>query len=117
MLTHRAAGIRCNMKLQDIINKIDIRQEEHDNYCYFVPKFIESAKACESWQDWDQDLFYEFFERGGHQCVSSLKQGYFTNEEKAKIRMIGMNWLRCLKLLQKVKIPLNGMSMKKLKSL
>lgn len=86
MLTHRAAGIRCNMKLQDIINKIDIRQEEHDNYCYFVPKFIESAKACESWQDWDQDLFYEFFERGGHQCVSSLKQGYFTNEEKAKIK-------------------------------
>lgn len=62
MLTHRAAGIRCNMKLQDIINKIDIWQEEHDNYCYFVPKFIESAKACESWQDWDQDLFYEFFE-------------------------------------------------------
>lgn len=86
MLTHRAAGIRCNMKLQDIINKNDIRQEEHDNYCYFVPKFIESAKACESWQDWDQDLFYEFFERGGHQCVSSLKQGYFTNEEKAKIK-------------------------------
>ena len=86
MLTHRAAGIRCNMKLQDVINKIDIRQEEHDNYCYFVPKFIESAKACESWQDWDKDLFYEFFERRKKQCVSSLKQGYFTDEEKAKIK-------------------------------
>ena len=74
------------MELQDIINKIDIWQEWHDNYCYFVPKFIESAKTCESWQDWDKDLFYEFFERGGDQCVSSLKQGYFTNEEKAKIK-------------------------------
>ena len=52
----------------------------------FVPKFIESAKACERWQDWDQDLFYEFFERGGDQCVSSLKQGYFTDEEKTKIK-------------------------------
>lgn len=51
-----------------------------------MPKFIESAKACERWQDWDQDLFYEFFERGGDQCVSSLKQGYFTDEEKTKIK-------------------------------
>ena len=74
------------MKLQDIINKIDIWQEWHVNYCYFVPKFIESAKTCESWQDWDKDLFYEFFERGRDQCVSSLTQGYFTNEEKAKIK-------------------------------
>lgn len=52
------------MELQDIINKIDICQEWHDNYCFFVPKFIESAKTCESWQEWDKDLFYEFFERG-----------------------------------------------------
>lgn len=48
------------MELQNIINKIDIWQEWHDNYCYFVPKFIESAKTCESWQEWDKDLFYEF---------------------------------------------------------
>lgn len=48
------------MELQDIINKIDIWQEWHGNYCHFVPKFIESAKTCESWQDWDKYLFYEF---------------------------------------------------------
>lgn len=74
------------MELQDIISKIDLRQEWHDNYCRFVPKFIESAKTCESWQDWDKDLFYEFFEQGGDQCVSSLKQGYFTKEEQIKIK-------------------------------
>ena len=74
------------MELQNIINKIDIWQEWHDNYCYYVPKFIESAKTCESWQDWDKDLFHEFFERGGDQCVSSLKQGYFTKEEQVKIK-------------------------------
>ncbi len=74
------------MELQNIINKIDIWQEWHDNYCYYVPKFIESAKTCESWQDWDKDLFHEFFERGGDQCVSSLKQGYFTKEEQVRIK-------------------------------
>ena len=72
------------MELQDIISKIGIRQD--DNYCYFVPKFIESAKTCESWQEWDKDLFYEFFERGRGQCVSSLKQGYFTKEEQNSIK-------------------------------
>ena len=74
------------MELQEIINKIDILQDRHDKYCYFVPKFIESAKTCESWQEWDKDLFYEFFERGGDQCVSSLKQGYFTKEEQNSIK-------------------------------
>lgn len=74
------------MKLQDIINKIDIWQEWHDNYCHFVPKFIESAKSCENWKDWNKDLFHEFFERGGDQCVSSLQQGYFTKEEQVKIK-------------------------------
>ena len=74
------------MELQDIISKIEIWQEWHDNYCHFVPKFIESAKSCENWKDWNKDLFHEFFERGGDQCVSSLQQGYFTKEEQVKIK-------------------------------
>ena len=87
------------MELQDIINKIDIWQEWHDNYCYFVPKFIESAKTCESWQEWDKNLFYEFFERGGDQCVSSLRLGYFTNEEKNKIKK---DWNKLAPMLKKI---------------
>ena len=74
------------MELHDIINKIDIGQEWHDKYCYFVPKFIESAKSCENWKDWNKDLFHEFFERGRDQCISSLQRGYFTKEEQAKIK-------------------------------
>ncbi len=73
------------MKLEDIINKLDIWKEWHDSYNHFVPKFIESAKSCENWQDWDQNVFYEFFQRNGGQCVSSLAQGYFTKEEQARI--------------------------------
>ena len=74
------------MELQDIISKIEIWQEWHDNYCHFVPLFIESARLCENWKDWNKDLFHEFFERGCAQCVSSLKQGYFTKEEQIKIK-------------------------------
>lgn len=74
------------MELQNIVSKIDIWQEWHDSYCYFVPKFLESAKSCKNWQDWDKGLFYEFFERGGGQCISSLQQGYFTREEQVKIK-------------------------------
>ena len=74
------------MEIQDIISKIDIWQEWHDNYCHFVPLFIECAKSCENWKDWNKDLFHEFFERGGDQCVSSLQQGYFTKEEQIKIK-------------------------------
>lgn len=92
------------MELQDIINKIDIWQD--DNYCYFVPKFIESAKTCESWQEWDKDLFYEFFERGRDQCVSSLKQGCFTKEEQNSIKE---DWEELAPML-KVKISHYGMS-------
>ena len=87
------------MELQNIINKIDIWQEWHDNYCYFVPKFIESAKTYESWQDWDKDLFYEFFERGGDQCVSSLRLGYFTNEEKDIIKK---DWSKLAPMLKEI---------------
>lgn len=74
------------MELKDIISRITISKEWHDSYCELVPQFIESAKSYENWQDWDKNLFYEFFERGRDHCVSSLQQGYFTNEEKARIK-------------------------------
>lgn len=87
------------MELEDIIDKIDVWQEWHDKFYHFVPKFIESAQSCESWQDWDNDLFYEFFERGGGQCVSSLQQGYFTKEEKASIKD---DWKKLAPMLKKI---------------
>ncbi len=44
------------LELQDIINNIDIVQHWHDDYCEFVPKFIESAKSHKNWQEWDKNL-------------------------------------------------------------
>lgn len=49
------------MELQDIISKIEIWQEWHDSYSYYVPRFIESAQSCENWQDWDKKLVPRVF--------------------------------------------------------
>lgn len=51
------------MELKDIISKITVNKEWHDRYCKLVPKFIESAKTCENWQDWDKSVFYEFLKK------------------------------------------------------
>jgi len=77
------------MKLKNIVDQIVIWDGWLSSYNKFVPQFIEEAKTKVDWKDWDKDIFYEFFERSADQCVSSLKQGYFTDVEKAKIKE---NW-------------------------
>jgi len=85
--------------LQDIANEIDIWEDWRDKYGEFVPKFIEEAKKGNNWSDWNPDTFFEFFEKSNNQCISSLQQGYFTGEEKEKIKE---NWLEIAPLLQKI---------------
>lgn len=75
--------------LKKIISQIEIWENWKESYKKFVPRFIEEAKTKSRWQDWDEEIFYEYFERSKGQCVSSLKQGYFSNEEKEKIKQ---NW-------------------------
>lgn len=77
------------MKLKDIVDNIVIWDGWLTSYNKFVPQFIEEAKKNVDWKDWDKGLFYEFFERSADHCVSSLKQGYFTDAEKIKIKE---NW-------------------------
>lgn len=77
------------MKLVDILRDITVWDGWLSSYNKFVPQFIEEAKTKTDWRDWDKNVFYEFFERSADQCVSSLKQGYFTDVEKAKIKE---NW-------------------------
>lgn len=75
--------------LKEYCNEIKIWDGWLNNYKKYVPNFIEEAKTKVSWQDWDKDVFAEFFERSNDQCVSSLRQGYFTKEEQARIKL---NW-------------------------
>jgi 5-methylcytosine-specific restriction enzyme B len=77
------------MNLKELVSTIEVWDDWNKNYNYYVPKFIEEAKSKEHWEDWEEDIFHEFFEQAREQCVSSLQQGYFTNEEKVKIKRIG----------------------------
>lgn len=87
------------MKLKNIVNQIVIWDGWLTSYNKFVPQFIDEAKTKIDWKDWDKDLFYEFFERSADQCVSSLKQGYFNDIEKAKIKE---NWSSISVLLKQI---------------
>ena len=56
------------------------------SYKHFVPLFIQEAKTKTRWEDWDKDVFGEFFERPNDQCVSSLQQGYFSRDERSELK-------------------------------
>lgn len=73
-------------KLKEYCNEIVVWSGWLNKYREFVPKFINEAKTKNNWQDWDKDIFYEFFERSSGQCVSSLQQGYFTKSEQDIIK-------------------------------
>lgn len=75
--------------LKEYCNEIDICNEWLLSYKKYVPIFIEEAKTKNRWQDWNPAIFYEFFERSSGQCVSSLRQGYFTKDEQTNIKS---NW-------------------------
>lgn len=87
------------MKLKEIINEIDVWDGWRNKYNKHVPQFIEEAKSKLSHKDWNQNVFKEFFERSSGQCVSSLKQGYFTNDEKDEIKK---NWNELSPLLKQI---------------
>lgn len=83
--------------LKEYCNEIDIWDGWLNNYKKYVPNFIEEAKTKVFWQDWDKGVFSEFFERSNDQCVSSLRQGYFTKEEQERIKS---NWNEIYPLLK-----------------
>jgi 5-methylcytosine-specific restriction protein B len=87
------------MKLEEICNNIDVWTDWRDRYKSFVPKFIDQALNKATWKEWDKDIFYEYFERSNQQCVSSLRQGYFTKAEQETIKN---NWASIAPLLTKI---------------
>lgn len=66
--------------------RIDRDDDWAQSYKHFVPLFIQEAKTKTRWEDWDKDVFGEFFERPNDQCVSSLQQGYFSNSERSELK-------------------------------
>jgi MoxR-like ATPase len=87
------------MTLKEIVSQISPNRDWQNSYMRHVNAFIDSAIKYDNWQDWDKDVFYEFFERSADQCVSSLKQGYFTKDEQAIIKD---NWVSLSPLLKEL---------------
>ncbi|WP_298733422.1 AAA family ATPase [uncultured Chitinophaga sp.] len=85
--------------LEAICNKIEVWGDWRSNYAKYVPLFIKEAARAVRWEDWDQEVFHEYFIKSSGQCVSSLKQGYFTNDEKEAIKT---HWDEIAPLLQKI---------------
>lgn len=56
------------------------------SYKHFVPLFIQEAKTKTRWEDWDKDVFWEFFERPNDQCISSIKRAYFSHDERLELK-------------------------------
>ena len=96
------------MKLQEVIGNIKVWSTWADAYKKFVPRFIEEAQNKNNWDDWDKDVFREFFEKSNDQCISSLQQGYYTNIEKEEIKN---NWSELAPLLKKIAIQQDQMDL------
>lgn len=92
------------MDLKEILKGIPFREEWQNRYHYFIPLFINNATRFDKWQDWDQHVFNEFFEKNAGQCVSSLQQGCFTNEDKNKLKQ---NWSQISPLLRDLALTQN----------
>lgn len=87
------------MKINEVIQNIKVWTTWANSYKKYVPGFIEEAKTKTNWQDWDKDIFREYFDQSRDQCVSSLQQGYYTNIEKDAIKK---NWGELAVLLKKI---------------
>lgn len=74
------------MKITELIKEIDVWTEWQQSYARFVPRFISNAIDHTKWQEWDEDVFWEFFQRSSGQCVSSIQQKYFDYEEQQSIK-------------------------------
>lgn len=87
------------IRIIDILNEIDLWEDWLKSYNYYVPLFIKEAKSKPLWSDWNNEIFNQFFEQSNNQCVASLQQGYFTYNERDKIKE---NWLEIQPLLKKI---------------
>jgi hypothetical protein len=96
------------MTLKQTISQLHIWSDWKNNYNYLVPRFIQEASTKENWQDWESDIFQNFFENSNNHCVSSLQQGYFTKDEKQKIKD---EWARIGPLLKKIALVQDRMQL------
>ncbi len=87
------------MTLKEVCSEIGVWQDWRNRYGQYVPKFIEEAIRGGNWDTWDKEVFNEYFMKSSGQCVSSLRQGYFSGKDKTLIKE---NWNEVAPVLQKI---------------
>lgn len=91
--------VEKKISLKELLKKIDVWHTWRDNYKKYVPNFIEEVRKGLNYSEWEADVFNEFFEKSNNQCVSSLRQGYFTLDEK---KLIKENWNKVTPIMQDI---------------
>lgn len=76
------------MILQEVIQKISINADWYNNAKKWLPLIRQEAITGKNCDEWDKDVFSEFFLNRREHCISSLQQGYFTNNEINSIKRI-----------------------------
>ncbi|MDE6779499.1 MAG: AAA family ATPase [Alistipes sp.] len=71
--------------LKSLCSEIEVWESWLNDYRKYVPRFIEEARTKTRWEDWDKEVFYNFFERARDHCVANLQQGYFSTADKQAI--------------------------------
>lgn len=75
--------------LQEIVSTFGIYKGWLTRYIENIPVFIREAAKNKSWDEWDQDILFNYlFLNQGH-CAGSIGQGNFTNNERKSIQV---NW-------------------------
>ena len=87
------------LTLRELCRQVAVHEGWHDSYAHFVPLFIREARTKARWEDWDKDVFYEYFERSREQSVSSVAQKYFTHDEQ---QLLKQNWHELAPLLKTI---------------
>jgi 5-methylcytosine-specific restriction protein B len=85
--------------LHTICSNIEVWHDWRNDYNKNVPLFIAAASRGTDWRDWSQEVFHEYFMKSSGQCVSSLRQGYFSNNEKEQLKL---HWREIAPLLQQI---------------
>lgn len=73
-------NLDCIMKLNEVFQEIDANDGWGKNFAEFVPRFINYAKEKKPISQWDSQDRDQFF--ASVNCVSSLRQGNFTHDQR-----------------------------------
>lgn len=88
------------MQFEEVLKQIQVDTRWQEHFRHWVPRFIKEATTKNDWSEWDQEVFYEYFERAEGTTVFPIRQdGDVTKEDKEIIKSA---WNRIAPLLKEI---------------